>query len=122
MIIEGFRQAIDPIMQDQAFEIAKRWIYGNYKVYAKTKKMFEKYDVVGSTPEPGGGGEYPVVVGFGWSNGVILDLLYTYYDRIQAPPKQTQTETSTPKGNLASVTLVSCTLPMLVITYLNTLF
>lgn len=33
-----------------------------------------------------GGGEYNVQTGFGWSNGVILDLLNTYYDRIQAPP------------------------------------
>ncbi|KAI6218028.1 Trehalase [Aphelenchoides fujianensis] len=39
----------------------------------------------------GGGGEYGVVTGFGWSNGVILDLLSTYYDRIRAPPRWTRT-------------------------------
>lgn len=42
--------------------------------------MFEKYDVraVGS---PGDGGEYVVQAGFGWTNGVLLDLLERYGNR-----------------------------------------
>ena len=35
--------------------------------------MFEKMNVVSGSP--GAGGEYPIQTGFGWSNGVILDLL-----------------------------------------------
>lgn len=30
----------------------------------------------------GGGGEYEVQLGFGWSNGLILDLLDKYGDRL----------------------------------------
>ena len=37
--------------------------------------MFEKIDVTHEDGLPGGGGEYPVQTGFGWSNGVILELL-----------------------------------------------
>lgn len=29
--------------------------------------------------EPGGGGEYEVVTGFGWTNGVALDFITKYY-------------------------------------------
>lgn len=29
-----------------------------------------------------GGGEYDVQLGFGWTNGVILDFLNTYGDRL----------------------------------------
>jgi len=44
--------------------------------------MWEKYNVIGSTPDLGSGGEYDVQAGFGWTNGVILDLLTTYGDRM----------------------------------------
>ena len=43
-----------------------------------------QYDVVGSIPQPGKGGEYEVQDGFGLTNGAILDLLVTYADRITA--------------------------------------
>ena len=32
----------------------------------------------------GGGGEYEVQLGFGWSNGLILDLLAKYGDQLTA--------------------------------------
>ncbi len=32
----------------------------------------------------GGGGEYDVQVGFGWSNGVVLDFLDMYGDRLRS--------------------------------------
>ncbi|CAD5225901.1 unnamed protein product [Bursaphelenchus okinawaensis] len=90
MVIEGLRKSNDPIMQDKGFEIATKWIQGNFKVYNKTKDMFEKYNVGGDVPEPGHGGEYKVQTGFGWSNGVVLDLLHTYYDRIEVPVTETK--------------------------------
>jgi len=56
-----------------AQEIAKRWITLNAKVYFETGKMMEKYDVV-NINRSGGGGEYPLQDGFGWTNGVFLAL------------------------------------------------
>lgn len=44
------------------------------KVYAKTGKMTEKYDVWNSDGEASGG-EYPNQDGFGWTNGVYLALV-----------------------------------------------
>lgn len=32
----------------------------------------------------GGGGEYEVQLGFGWSNGLVMDLLDKYADRLTA--------------------------------------
>ena len=43
--------------------------------------MFEKIDVTHEDGLPGGGGEYPVQTGFGWSNGVILEFLDRYWWR-----------------------------------------
>lgn len=61
---------------DLAETIARRWIETNRAVYRQTGKLVEKYDVV--DPAVGGGGEYDVVDGFGWTNGVLLDLLHRY--------------------------------------------
>lgn len=58
---------------ETARTIAHRWISLNEKVYRETGKMLEKYNV--ENPDlPGGGGEYPVQDGFGWTNGVYLAL------------------------------------------------
>ncbi|MFT4760772.1 MAG: alpha,alpha-trehalase [Paraglaciecola sp.] len=54
--------------------IQNRWINLNKKVYKNTGKMVEKYNVQDASLE-GGGGEYPVQDGFGWSNGVLLRLM-----------------------------------------------
>jgi alpha,alpha-trehalase len=58
---------------DLAKDIAKRWMNLNEKVYANTGKMMEKYNVVDTGLEAGGG-EYPAQDGFGWTNGVYLAL------------------------------------------------
>jgi alpha,alpha-trehalase len=58
--------------------IAQRWLNLNKKVYLRSGKMLERYNVV--DPEvPGGGGEYPLQDGFGWTNGVYLGLLAKGY-------------------------------------------
>lgn len=59
--------------RDTAMELAKRWIGLNEKVYARTGKMMEKYNVEDLSLEAGGG-EYPVQDGFGWTNGVYLAM------------------------------------------------
>lgn len=47
--------------------------------------MFEKYSDE-SLSQAGGGGEYEVVVGFGWSNGVLIWVADTFRDKLQTPP------------------------------------
>lgn len=47
------------------------------QVYDREGKLVEKYDISGNQGG-GGGGEYPLQDGFGWSNGVTLQLLRLY--------------------------------------------
>lgn len=56
-----------------AHEIAVRWTNLNLKVFFETGKMLEKYNVINVNLE-GGGGEYELQDGFGWTNGVFLKL------------------------------------------------
>lgn len=60
-------------MMDEANEIAGKWLALNQKIYRQTGKMLEKYNVL-NTDLPGGGGEYAVQDGFGWTNGVFVAL------------------------------------------------
>jgi len=57
-----------------AQSIKQRWVALNRKVYRETGKLVEKYNVMDLNLQ-GGGGEYPVQDGFGWTNGVLLRLL-----------------------------------------------
>jgi alpha,alpha-trehalase len=57
--------------------IAQRWVNLNLSVYRRTGKLMEKYNVVNTTLEAGGG-EYPSQDGFGWTNGVLLALMKKY--------------------------------------------
>ncbi|AHB42796.1 hypothetical protein RAAC3_TM7C00001G0960 [Candidatus Saccharibacteria bacterium RAAC3_TM7_1] len=59
---------------DLANEIKHRWITVNLKVYTTRHKLVEKYNVEGGHGL-GGGGEYPLQDGFGWTNGVLAALL-----------------------------------------------
>jgi len=62
---------------DLAAEIARRWLNLNRRTYEHTGKMMEKYNVVDTSLEAGGG-EYPSQDGFGWTNGVFLKLQKNY--------------------------------------------
>jgi len=53
--------------------IAKKWLDLNAKVYDKTKKFWEKYNVV--TCEIGREGRYPNQTGFGWTNSIFIKLI-----------------------------------------------
>lgn len=57
--------------------IAGRWIQLNTDVYKRTGKMMEKYNVM-ETNLDAGGGEYPSQDGFGWTNGVLLAMKARY--------------------------------------------
>jgi len=56
--------------------IAARWITTVNIAYKDTGKLLEKYDV--EERRPGGGGEYPLQDGFGWTNGVVRALVDVY--------------------------------------------
>lgn len=56
-----------------ADDLARRWVRTVSTFYACTGRMVEKYDV--DSGKAGGGGEYPVQDGFGWTNGVTRALL-----------------------------------------------
>ena len=68
--IEGLRRYGHNELAD---EIKKRWLAVNEKVFDSKHKMIEKYDVVNESGI-GGGGEYPLQDGFGWTNGVYAAL------------------------------------------------
>jgi len=57
--------------------IATRWINLNLEVFKQTGKLVEKYNVI-DTHLKAGGGEYALQDGFGWTNGVLLNLLNRY--------------------------------------------
>ena len=72
--VSGLRHySISPL----ADSIACRWMVGVNRVYAQSSKLVEKYDVM-TTGRPGGGGEYPLQDGFGWTNGVMRKLMALY--------------------------------------------
>jgi hypothetical protein len=48
-------------------------------VYEQSGRLVEKYDVI-RTGRKGGGGEYPLQDGFGWTNGVMRKLGALYPD------------------------------------------
>lgn len=56
-----------------ANKIRDRWLKTNELVFEKERKMIEKYDVE-RPGELGGGGEYALQDGFGWTNGVYAAL------------------------------------------------
>lgn len=56
-----------------ADEIRLRWMQSTEMVFSTRHKMIEKYDVQNKA-RLGGGGEYPLQDGFGWTNGVYAAL------------------------------------------------
>jgi alpha,alpha-trehalase len=98
--IESLEATGNADAQKLAEETAQKWVANNYKTYRSHQDtMFEKYDAA-NPGSYGGGGEYDVVVGFGWSNGVVLDLLSKYGQKLTVPP--TPPNPGTPNPNSSS--------------------
>lgn len=55
-------------------DVSWRFLTNVQHTYDREKKLVEKYDV-STTGTGGGGGEYPLQDGFGWTNGVTLKML-----------------------------------------------
>lgn len=64
--VQGLRRYGESELAD---EIVKRWTATVERVYGSHHALIEKYDVVGDGGL-GGGGEYALQEGFGWTNGV----------------------------------------------------
>lgn len=62
--------------------IAHRWTTLNVRVFNRTGRLLEKYNVE-DLSRTAGGGEYPLQDGFGWTNGVLLKLLNEQRSREQ---------------------------------------
>ncbi|ETN68426.1 alpha,alpha-trehalase [Necator americanus] len=77
ILIEGLRRNDQ---HEVALQITEKWVRKNFNMWrASGGKMYEKYNVVSACYKIiGGGGEYDLQEGFGWTNGVLLDLLVTY--------------------------------------------
>ncbi len=73
--VDGLRRYGEPAL---AKEIGVRFLNTVKHVYSKEDKLVEKYVVEGGSARVGGGGEYPLQDGFGWTNGVTLKLLDLY--------------------------------------------
>lgn len=59
---------------EDAERLAKKWLNLNKKVFNKTGKFWEKYNVV--TGAIGKEGRYPNQTGFGWTNAIFIKLIY----------------------------------------------
>lgn len=65
-------------LHEAADDIAHRWLHTVGSLYQRESKLVEKY-VLMAAPDGavgGGGGEYPLQDGFGWTNGVTRRLLH----------------------------------------------
>jgi alpha,alpha-trehalase len=60
-----------------AHEVAAAFTGNVQALFAREHKLVEKYDADGAL-RGGGGGEYPLQDGFGWTNGVVLKLFAVY--------------------------------------------
>ena len=60
--------------KDLAMDVTWRFLTNVQHTYNREHKLVEKYDI-SSTGTGGGGGEYPLQDGFGWTNGVTLKML-----------------------------------------------
>ncbi|KAK6042857.1 alpha,alpha-trehalase [Cooperia oncophora] len=85
ILIEGLRISGQ---EEIALQLTEKWVRKNFNMWrASGGTMYEKYNVVSACYKiVGGGGEYEMQEGFGWSNGVMLDLLKTYGEELHWTP------------------------------------
>ncbi|KRG00297.1 uncharacterized protein Dwil_GK23271, isoform C [Drosophila willistoni] len=74
ILVEGLSNLGTPAAKELSKKWAHRWVLSNFKAYSDTFNMYEKYNAE-EYGGHGGGGEYGVQTGFGWSNGVIIEWL-----------------------------------------------
>ncbi|KAH8370512.1 hypothetical protein KR093_003838, partial [Drosophila rubida] len=77
ILVEGLDNLGTPAAKALSQRWGHRWVKSNFAAYKETLAMFEKYDAE-TFGGHGGGGEYGVQKGFGWTNGVIIEWLAKY--------------------------------------------
>ncbi|XP_050422492.1 trehalase-like isoform X1 [Adelges cooleyi] len=77
IVIFGLDMTDSPRAKEVAYNLASAWVYTNYVGFKKTGYMFEKYSAI-YLGESGNGGEYTAQTGFGWTNGLLFELLYKW--------------------------------------------
>ncbi|KAJ8983512.1 hypothetical protein NQ317_012003 [Molorchus minor] len=103
-----------------AYEIAEKWVRSNHKAFLETDAMYEKYDATVPGGH-GGGGEYEIQLGFGWTNGIIMDLLHRYAGELTAddpPPTTTDSSPSSqayPSVSASSISSITTALIALLV-------
>lgn len=102
IVIKGLENTKTREGKELAFELAQDWVRICYKSFNESKQMFEKYDAE-NPGQFGGGGEYNVQAGFGWSNGVVLEFLERYGDKMKAYESynEDELESETPQEKAA---------------------
>ncbi|GAV04749.1 Treh [Ramazzottius varieornatus] len=83
MMIESFMD--DPATRETARQWAQKWMDVVYIGFVKSGSFYEKYDAR-EMGMYGGGGEYDVQEGFGWTNGGILRLMEIFPNQLVANP------------------------------------
>jgi len=69
----GYKAALNYNRPELAKRIAHNWTENVEKVFKRTGRLMEKYNVIDTSLEAGGG-EYKNQDGFGWTNGVYAKL------------------------------------------------
>ncbi|KAL3086160.1 hypothetical protein niasHS_008933 [Heterodera schachtii] len=96
MMIEAFSRSGSKEMQDFAFDKTQQWLSANYKLYKGCENfMWMKMDAQKGTP--GAKGDFHAQLGFGWTNGAVLDLLVKYGDKMKLIQKPDVNCTNVPK-------------------------
>ncbi len=86
MIVSGLNKTGEKQSKELAFKIAKTYtasVLSSCEFASDTCEFYEKYDPR-KTGQAGTGGEYVVQLGFGWTNGVLIDFIQLYGDRLVA--------------------------------------
>ena len=126
MLIEGLAQSSSEEIKQEALKFAQKWITTNYKAWSSTGHMFEKFNV-SVQGAPGGGGEYSIQVGFGWTNGVVLDMLRRYPDKLVSGKASTTVQAPRPTVKAGgcfpevTVAILFCSIVLSVFAYSGTL-
>nr|AYO46921.1 trehalase-2 [Heortia vitessoides] len=83
IVVTGLANTGLPEAMRYANEMATKWVRSNFEVWKQKTAMLEKYDatIFGGY---GGGGEYVLQTGFGWTNGVVMSLLNRYGDTLSS--------------------------------------
>lgn len=73
IVIEGL---LNYGYRKRAEKLAKKWLDLNKKVFIKTGKFWEKYNVVNN--DVGKDERYPIQTGFGWTNAIFVKLIEVF--------------------------------------------